>query len=242
MKQNGIIFILLAIFIVGCSTQPTTYTDFLPQTPNFPHGKGIVKESGACNESDNRCQLGLKFPSFNNFTDTTVDGKFAEGITDERRFVVAKNIGKNGQQSSEYSNKIIVEEGDYIQIRAHVHNNARVHYAPGIAKDVKIGMEGFVDNGNGDFFTPSSTTVSLRQFISSSNATPQIVSDDVIIKSKNGKEFRLKYYDESSSIVIPKQYTINVKDFVTGGLLIGDVTGNMEQIFQFWTFIKVVAP
>jgi uncharacterized repeat protein (TIGR01451 family) len=220
----------------------TSFADFLPQTPNFPHGKGIVRESGDCNESDNRCLSGLSFPSFNNFTDTTVDGKTVEGFTDERHFVVAKNIGSDGQKSSEYSNKIIVEEGDYIQVRAYVHNNATVGYTPGIAKDVKIGMEGFIDNGSGEFYTPSGTTASLRQFISSSNATPQIVSDDIIIESKDGKELRLKYYNDSNSVSASKGHTVNSLDFVSGGSLIGDVKGCVPDSFQVWTFIRVVAP
>ncbi len=233
---------LFAFAVLGITAIPVI-ADFTPTSPAFPHGLGIVRQTGGCSAStDNKCYNGLSFPSFNNYTDSTIGGVSHVGITDERRFLVAANLGPNGTNTANYANSTSVNVGDIILTRAYIHNNATKGLESGNATNVKIGMTGFTNAGSGYFYSTAGTSISLNQFTSAENATPASVSDDTVITSANGSPIKLMFYDTTGAIqstVNPK--TINQANFFSGGANIGTVAGCSETSFYVYVYMRVIS-
>jgi hypothetical protein len=216
-------------------------SNFYPQSPDFPHGKGILREYGGCSAStDNKCYSGLSFPSFNNYTDSTIEGEGIEGITDERQFLVVANIGQDGKTAPVYKNTVSANIGDIILTRAYVTNNAKAGLVVGNATNVKIGMTKFINEGNGYHYSEAGSSIAIRQFILSDNTTPVKVEDDAIITSENASPIKLLFYETENAIqstVNPK--IINQADFLAGGSNIGTVVS--DDSFYVYTYMRVVS-
>jgi len=234
--------LFLGVFgILGLTS--SVLSDLTPQSPAFPHGTGITREEGDCSaDTDNKCSTGLPFPSFNNFLDSSDH----EGVGDERRFVTARNLGPDGTRDSIYTNNITAEIGDFIYVRAYIHNNGYLNAESTTAENVVLGVNGFTHVGEGNYFSPSGTSVSIEQFISSSNATPSIVTDDTIITSANGSPIRLLYRSDHTSVQttapsygVGTPPTIDPTSFISGGMNIGDMKGCSENSIYTWTLFEV---
>ena len=192
---------------------------FLPKNPAFPHGKGITRKEGKCNEKDNGCARGLSFASFNNY----IDSGSGTGINDERNFLVVQNITKK----SETSNNILANIGDSLYFRAYFHNNG---YGKNTAHNVKIGMKDFYYIGNGIYESKADTKISMRLFISGQNTKPNTISDDAFITSVTGKKIKLRFIRGihtlrtlSADSSRPRNDTLYLDDFFKYGVNIGDV-------------------
>ena len=192
---------------------------FLPKNPAFPHGKGITRKEGKCNEKDNGCARGLPFASFNNY----IDSGSGTGINDERKFLVVKNVTKK----SSTSNNILVDIGDSLYVRAYFHNNG---YGNNTAHNVKIGMKGFHYLGNGIYESEASVRIPIRMFIHGENTRPRQVSDEAVITSLTGKKIKLRFVRGQHTLKTlaadssrPRNDTLHLDDFFKYGTNIGDV-------------------
>lgn len=212
--------------------------DYTPQSPKFPHGQGIKRAGKYLN--------GLNFPSFNNFVDTTINSKFAKGITDERRFLALQNLGPRGKKTNNpyFGNIIKARIGDYIYARAYIHNNGHINDSKTIARKVKTGITGFSKIEKHNYASTSGKRIVLQQFIHADNATPKTVTDDAIVVSETGQPIKLEYYAKgqvqtsiSLSGVVNR---IDPETFITGGAKIGDVKGCSEESFYIWSLFKVI--
>ena len=235
-KTKWIILLLLAVSL-------SAFGDFTPQSPNFPHGLGIIRSAGGCNTSDNACPNGLNFPSFNNF----IDSGLGIGINDERRFLVVSNLGPNGKNTnSQYEDSISVNIGDLIYVRAYVHNNGHGKDSKTTANNVKIGISNFNNNGNNFYYSSSGTAVIITQFISSDNTTPKTVTDSAEVISATGKPIKLLYVAQEKAVqtvatISGTLHSIDPLKFINqGGDNISSVKGCSEESFYTWTIFRVV--
>lgn len=226
----------------------TVQADFEPKTPDFPHGKGIVRDYGKCSENtDNLCISGLPFPSFNNYIDTVYKGASFKGVTDERRFLTLSNRGQSGEQTVVMSNSIKVKPGDVILARAYIHNNGISGKKETTARDVKFKFEGFSKYGDDLFYSTMSQEITLISSIVSSNTSPRTISDDAILVSQSGKPIRLRFFDTKGALSItPKDSYLNLaqldqSQMFEEGLNLGDMPGHlMQETFYIWVYFKVV--
>ena len=199
-----------------------TIHGFLPKNPDFPHGKGITRKNGKCNEKDTGCPTGLPFPSFNNY----IDSGQGEGVNDERRFLVVQNQTQN----SKLTNFVSASPGDEIYARLYVHNNGYGgNSLTTIANNVKIGMLGFKNTKNGKYYESiSSNVINIRAFISADNSQPSKVSDDAIITSSTGKKIKLVFKKNRSLLKSTKtNHSLESSTFFNNGTNIGKVSGDV---------------
>ena len=241
--------------------------DFTPQSPAFPHGNGIDREVGACTEADPSCSTGLDFPSFNNFTDSCGVGSSCytswngnvEGIDDERRFFVIKNTGSdaaNPDHSAPFTNTINADVGDFVFGRIYIHNNAHKdvdgsEYTDGFANNTMVGVSGFSGTGDQFYYSQSGTSIPVNFFISSADATPNQVTDDITVTSASGDPIKLRFYASDYAIngydsggnpsLQINGMTPNYDSFINGtGTNIGTVKGCSAASFYMNVWFKVV--
>ncbi len=202
------------------------------------------------------CYYGLQGPSFNNYRDTrTTTGETYEGFTDERRFLVGTPYVNRGDTQS-YTNTVNVTvdnaDPEIVITRSYIHNNGEEESTATTdtaANNVKLTFPGFHYiglNNDGkkvyetDLMSQNGELI-IKQTIDSSNTTS--VSDDMIFKSTDGKEFRLQYIVDSDLQFIYRNediYTLDPEEFVNGGNNIGTVKGCHDAAFLIYTSLVVV--
>jgi len=196
------IFILLFLFINNLISFAEIHTcDPYDRTGDQIHSHGIYYSKEDTSDDTWVYPDGLCFPSFNNFIYPKATGNFK----DERYFLKAsKTPYKNPTKTSDVDKNfqtlydpIDVTVGQKISIVAFIHNDGDTRENDSgktKAKNVETYINKiFTKNEDGEFVTTNKTSFNITQYISSSNADPRIVDDQITIKSTNGKKIRLKY-------------------------------------------------
>ena len=209
-------------------------TDFSPIYPSFPHGKGITRGiGGACNATDPRCPSGTSFPSFNNY----IDSGQGEGVNDERKFFVIQNITTSKKNDEKMYNSIYAKPGDYIYARAYIHNNGTSGDQLTTAKNVKLGIDGFLELGRGGIFqSKSGSSIRINFFISSMNANPKKVADAAFIKSSTSKKIKLEFRNFKGALKTTNNLLIDSKSFFRSGDNIGRILGGNTSSSKYSPF------
>lgn len=166
-------------------------------------------------------------------------------IGDEKDFVgarecVLRDDGRcegNSQTNLWDSRDIEVEDGKTYIVRLYAHNN-NPNGEDAVAKDTHV-----------YFNIPaiSNSSIEVNGYINSSNATPQIVEDDVIFKSKDGVPFHLDYV-KGSALLVNNSIGVNgytLDDSIVNaknhGVKIGydKLDGNVPGCYQYDNFISI---
>lgn len=166
-------------------------------------------------------------------------------IGDEKDFVgarecVLRDDGRcegNSQTNLWDSRDIEVEDGKTYIVRLYAHNN-NPNGEDAVAKDTHV-----------YFNIPaiSNSSIEVNGYINSSNATPQIVEDDVIFKSKDNIPFHLDYV-EGSALLVNNSIGVNgytLDDSIINaknhGVKIGydKLDGNVPGCYQYDNFISI---
>ncbi|MDQ5913811.1 MAG: hypothetical protein QG623_430 [Patescibacteria group bacterium] len=127
----------------------------------------------------------LNGPVFNSFKNSPL-------YTDEFNFTSARNVNDNF-----YSNDLKVKDGDEVEFKLFIHNNANQSTNAsglGIAKDTYAG----IDLPQNQFGTKNEPI----GFVGASNATPKEVWDGTMLSSANGKKFKLDYLEGTAKLSI----------------------------------------
>lgn len=174
----------------------------------------------------NQCE-GADHVVFNSFVNNPVVG-------DERPFFAGSLNGANVQD------RIKVNNGDVIVLRAYVHNNAdpnKIGQAAALAKNVKIKV-----------LIPSAkqSDQNLVAFISASNANPGTVNDTMSLYGD--KEFTLEYVAGSAQFAHKadgtNEVTEKLNDTIVGsnGTYLGDIHGCFQYSGYVTLKVKVNMP
>ena len=125
----------------------------------------------------------LTGPVFNSMKNTPTYG-------DEFNFTTAKKTS-----DATWSNDLAVKDGDEVEIRLYIHNNANTSTNAsglGVATGVKAGIDLPEDQ------------YSLKNepigFVNADNSTPKGVWDGTVISSADGKKFKLNYVKGSAKL------------------------------------------
>jgi uncharacterized repeat protein (TIGR01451 family) len=182
------------------------------------------------NDPDGR-KGSLNGPVFNSMKNTPTYG-------DEFNFTTAK---KTSDQT--WSNDLKVKDGDEVEIRLLVHNNANINTNEsglGIAKDVKAGLD-LPQNQYG-------TKIEPIGYVSASNSAPKEVFDSTAISSADGRRFRLNYVPGSSQLQtignkggFPGGVTLNDGFIGKNGIPVGSnaLDGIWKGCFEYYAYITV---
>ncbi len=202
------------------SAQALEELDWGSQEIDFPHGNGITHS---------QYPAGLDMPSFNNYT----DNEGGEGIEDERKFLVAKNITQATDEDP-YTDTVTAKVGDVILVSAFINNNGKTDDIATTAIDARTGMTDFIKTGE-NYTSISGTEVQLQQYISASNGNPNHIWDTTTITSENGNAIKLQYGGNLS--ITPNaggEFTdLSVEEFFgEEGVLIGDPSNPDEGTFR----------
>jgi uncharacterized repeat protein (TIGR01451 family) len=125
----------------------------------------------------------LTGPVFNSMKNTPTYG-------DEFNFTTAKKTG-----DATWSNDLAVKDGDEVEIRVYIHNNANSgtnESGLGVATGVKAG----IDLPQNQFSTKNEPI----GFVRADNSTPKNVWDGTIISSADGKKFKLDYINGTAKL------------------------------------------
>ena len=152
--------------------------------------------------------------TFNSITDNV--------IGDERYFVSASRWTGNTKDNF-YSDGTEVEADKEYVVRMYVHNNMASNLV-----DVKTG-KGVAENVRAYVTLPTTTakSITITGTIASSNANPNKVWDETILKSKNGEVFNLAYvpgtatYTNQDANMKLRSFKLSDKLFTNEGVLLG---------------------
>lgn len=127
---------------------------------------------------------------FNSITNSVIGSEFD--------FVGAReDTGINAGKDNKWNGRdITVEDGKTYLVRMYVHNNGKSQ------EDWRETGVGVARDTHAFFSIPkgSSTSIDVRGFIDSSNASPSEYWDNVVFKSANGEQFYLEYVRDSALI------------------------------------------
>ena len=171
---------------------------------------------------------------FNSIKDDTLP---KGNIKDERNFVGARDAstGNHGINNVWENNEIAVEEGKTYIVRLYVHNN-NPKGEKAVAKDVSV---------NFTLGTVVSKEQRVGGYINSSNATPSKYWDDVVFKSKDGRNFYLDYVEGSALLEnngVAKNPGLKLSDsVVTSGAKIGysALNGEIPGCYEYAEYITI---
>lgn len=164
-----------ALLIVGLSAilAPAAFAVWGPTRPvfdwNTPEGK----------------KGSLTGPVFNSFKNSPI-------YSDEFNFTSARKITDNA-----YSNDLAVKDGDEIEFKIFIHNNANQSTNAsglGVAKGTYAG----IDLPQNQFATKNEPI----GFVGATNSAPKEVWDGTMISSADGKKFKLDYIEGSAKLSI----------------------------------------
>jgi len=217
-----------AILIVGLAAvlTPAAMAVWGPNRPVFDY-------------NDPTGRLGsMTGPVFNSMKNTPTYG-------DEFNFTTARKVG-----DATWSNDLKVKDGDEVEIRVYIHNNANTGTNAsglGIARNVKAG----VDVPLNQYGTKNEPI----GFVNASNSAPKEVFDSTLISSADGTKFKLEQV-KGSSILTQRDNSTTVKatlsdSFVSfngtavgsqpGGATDGNWLGCYEHVGWVITKVKVIA-
>lgn len=162
---------VIALVAVLAIFSSTTLAVWGPSRPSFDY-------------NDPTGRLGsMTGPVFNSMKNTPTYG-------DEFNFTTAKKT-----TDSTWSNDLAVKNGDEVEIRVYIHNNANTGTNAsglGIATGVKSGID-LPQNQYGTKNEPIG-------FVRADNSTPKNVWDGTMISSADGKKFKLDYIEGSATL------------------------------------------
>ncbi|MBQ3464265.1 DUF11 domain-containing protein [Candidatus Saccharibacteria bacterium] len=148
-------------------------------------------------------------------------------VGNELYFVQAR--AESDSNNSWNANALTVEDGKTYVVRMYVHNNNR------------FGKDMVAKNVKASFIIPTNSAkeLSINGVVSSSNATPSKVWDDVVFKSEN--TFHLEYISGTAHIGSNGKANGALSDkLVNGGTLIGydALDGQIPGCFEYSAFIS----
>lgn len=127
---------------------------------------------------------------FNSITDSVIGSEFDfVGAREDTSVNAGKDNRWNGRN-------IVAKDGKTYLVRMYVHNNGKSQ------EDWRETGVGVARDTHAFFSIPkgSSTSIDVRGFIDSSNASPSEYWDNVVFKSANGEQFYLEYIPGSAMI------------------------------------------
>jgi len=172
------------------------------------------------------CASGLKFASFNNYTDE-------KNLGDVRKFLKVST-----KESPKDSDKLKVKPGEIVLFKAIVTNEGSEGMENYPAYDVKVKMSGFkmMEDNNCCFVSDYGTSLKFTMIISSSNTKPAYIFDSVQVYSDT--KIRLKYYvgklgySKGTGIVTYYNQESSFFTGVNGGMMIGDSSDPISGTFN----------
>jgi uncharacterized repeat protein (TIGR01451 family) len=167
------------------------------------------------------------YPTFDSITNNPNYG-------DERTFFDAKNA--TNTNSGGYADDNTVTDGETVLMRMYVHNNA--------ASNLNASGQGIAHNTRVRVYVPTATAKNLRSnaYISSSNATPQQVSDSTDLHAS--QPFSLSYVPGSAvtyNNAHPKGMALSDSIVSSNGAPIGyqQTDGNVPGCFQYVNIVTI---